>query len=326
MAKKTRKPWRSLGIILAVILLIVLIGPFLVPIQPTGGSATPQELADEDSLFVEVNGITVHYKSVGSGKPAIILLHGFGASLFSWREVMEPLTEIGMVIAYDRPAFGLTERPARGDWSGESPYSPEAQVELLIGLMDSLGIESAILVGNSAGGTVSLLTALTYPERVQALVLVDPAVYASGGGPEWLRWAFKTPQMMRLGPLFTRSLMTRGDELIQTAWYDPSKVTTEVIEGYRKPLQVADWDKALWEFTVASHPLGLEDRLSELSLPVLVVTGDSDRIVPTEDSVRLAGEIAGAHLVIFPQCGHVPQEECPDDFLEAVLNYLNTIQ
>ena len=318
---KRRKRSRSLGIVLLAFLAIILIGPLLIPIRPVGGSATPQELADEDSLFIEVNGITMHYKRMGSGEPTLILLHGFGASLFSWREVMEPMTEIGTVIAYDRPAFGLTERPMRGEWSGESPYSPEAQVDLLIGLMDALEIDAAILVGNSAGGTVAVLTALEHPERVEALVLVDPAIY-TGGSPGWTRWIFQTPQMRRVGPLVVRNFMARGDELIASAWYDPAKVTAEVIEGYRKPMALADWDKALWELTIASHALGLEQRLGELPLPVLVVTGDSDRFVPTEDSIRLASELPNAELVVFPQCGHVPQEECPDAFLDAVLAYL----
>ncbi len=319
--KIKHKRSRSLGIVLLAFLTIVLVGPFLIPIRPVGGSATPQELADEDSLFIDVDGLTIHYKSMGSGDPTMILLHGFGASLFSWREVMGLMTEIGTVIAYDRPAFGLTERPMRGEWSGESPYSPGAQVDLLIGLMDALEIERAILVGNSAGGTVAALTALAHPERVEALVLVDPAIY-TGGSPGWTRWIFQTPQMRRVGPLFVRNLMARGDELIASAWYDPAKVTPEVIEGYRKPMALANWDKALWELTIASYALGLEQRLGELTLPVLVATGDSDRFVPTEDSIRLASELPHAELVVFPQCGHVPQEECPDAFLVAVLAYL----
>ena len=94
---------------------------------------------------------------------------------------MEPFSQLGTVIAFDRPAFGLTERPL--EWEGQNPYSPEAQVELVIGLLDHFGVDQAILVGNSAGGTIAMQAALTYPERVSALVLVDPAVYNGGGAP-----------------------------------------------------------------------------------------------------------------------------------------------
>ena len=130
-----------------VILVILLVGPFLIPVPPLENTVTAESLADEDSQFIEVNGLNVHYKTYGTGEPVFILLHGFGASLFSWHEVTAPLAEYGTVIAYDRPAFGLTERPL--EWEGESPYSQDAQVELVIGLMDALGIEKATLVGNS---------------------------------------------------------------------------------------------------------------------------------------------------------------------------------
>ena len=128
---------------LVVLLLLVVVGPLLVPVPPLTDSLPAEALADEDSRFVQTNGLTVHYKTAGEGQPTFILLHGFGASLFSWREVMPALAAYGTVIAYDRPAFGLTERPL--EWDGENPYSPQAQVELVIGLMDQLNIEKAIL-------------------------------------------------------------------------------------------------------------------------------------------------------------------------------------
>jgi pimeloyl-ACP methyl ester carboxylesterase len=181
--------------------LLLLVGPFLVPVPNLEGLVSARSLADADSRFIEVNGLEVHYKQAGQGEPYIILLHGFGASQFSWREVMAPLAEVGTVIAYDRPAFGLTERPMAGDWQGESPYSTQSQVNLLFGLMDQLGFQKAILVGNSAGGTIATLATLQQPQRVQALVMVDAAIYGGGGSPAWARPLLHTPQLNRLGPL-----------------------------------------------------------------------------------------------------------------------------
>ncbi|NWF64018.1 MAG: alpha/beta hydrolase, partial [Chloroflexi bacterium] len=292
----------------------------LVPVPPLENTVPAEMLADEDSRFIEVNGIDVHYKTFGEGKPVFILLHGFGASLFSWREVTEPLSQFGTVIAYDRPAFGLTERPM--DWEGESPYSQKAQVELVIGLMDALGVEKATLVGNSAGGTISMLAALKYPERIEGLILVDPAVYAGGGAPAWVRPLLGTPQFNHIGPLFARQIQEQGDEFIKTAWHDPNKITPEIFAGYRKPLQANNWDKALWYLTVSSRESGLAERIIEFNLPVLVITGDDDRIVPTEQSIRLAKELPNANLVIIPQCGHLPHEECPAAFIQAVEDFL----
>jgi pimeloyl-ACP methyl ester carboxylesterase len=317
------KALKIIGIILAVLLLVLMVGPFLVPIPPPENTVPVETLADPDSRFVDVNGLTVHYKQYGQGEPALILLHGFGASTFSWREVAEPLGQFGTVIAFDRPAFGLTERPLPDAWqAGVNPYSPEAQVDLLFGLMDRLEIEQAILVGNSAGGTVSMNAALYRPERVTALVLVDPAVYAGGGSPPWVRPLLSLPQMDRVGPLLVRSISVRGMDMLDSAWHDTSLITDEIIEGYRRPLRAENWDAALWYLTRSSRASGLSERLNELEIPVLMVTGDNDRIVPTADSIRLAGEIAGAELVVFPRCGHVPQEECPQAFLDVLIPFI----
>jgi pimeloyl-ACP methyl ester carboxylesterase len=321
---KSKRILRTTGIVLTVLILIVLIGPFLVPVPPLENTVPAEQLADADSRFIEVNGINVHYKTFGQGELTFILLHGFGASVFSWREVTGPLSKYGTVIAYDRPAFGLTERLLK--WEGESPYSLQSQVNLVIVLMDKLNVKKAILVGNSAGGTVSLQVALQHPERVQALILVDAAVYAGGGAPAWVTPILKTPQLNHLGPLFARQLQAQGVEFIKTAWHDPSKITPETLDGYQKPLRVNNWDKALWFLTVASQESTLTQRLKELTLPVLVITGDDDRIVPTEQSIRLADELPNAILNVIPQSGHLSHEEHPDLFMQAVVEFLSTLK
>lgn len=321
---KSNKFLRTTGIILTVLVLIVLIGPFLIPVPPLENTVPVEQLVDADSKFDNVNGINIHYKTYGQGEPTFILLHGFGASVFSWREVVEPLAQYGTVIAYDRPAFGLTERPL--EWEGESPYGPQAQVDIVLGLMDELGVEKAILVGNSAGGTVSMQVALQHPERVEALILVDAAVYAGGGAPSWSRPILKTPQMNHVGPLIARQLQAQGVEFIKTAWHDPSKITQDIFDGYQKPLQIANWDKALWQLTVASEESGLVERLAEITMPTLVITGDDDRIVPTEQSLRLADELPNAELKVIAQSGHLPHEEKPVEFMQAVTEFLSTLK
>jgi pimeloyl-ACP methyl ester carboxylesterase len=318
-------PWILL-LMLGLLLVAVFVVPLLIPVPPLEDTVPPEQLADLDSRFVSVNDLTVHYKEQGDGGPALVLLHGFGASAFSWREVMAPLAELGRVVAFDRPAYGLTERPLPGEWEGQNPYSADAQVALTVGLMDALVIERAVLVGNSAGGTVAMRTALAHPERVTALVLVDPAVYGGGGMvPSWLRPLLNTPQMRRLGPLIARRIRSWGLDFARSAWHDPALITDEVWEGYLKPLRTQNWDRALWESTRAARPSDLPERLGELTMPVLVVTGDDDRIVPTERSVRLVGELPDADLVVIHNCGHVPHEECPDPFLEAVVPFLESL-
>jgi len=317
-----RQLLRIVLVLLALLLCLLAIAPFLIPVPPLEGTVAPEQLADADSRFLDVNGLRVHYKIAGQGEPTLVLLHGFGASIFSWREVMEPLAEVGTVIAFDRPAFGLTARPMPGEWSGENPYSPEAQAALTVALLDGLAVERALLVGHSAGGTIAVLTALRHPERVEALVLVDAAIYTEGGTPGWVRPLLLTPQMRRLGPLLVRSIARGGEAVIRIAWNDPDRIAPEMLSGYKKPLQAENWDRALWELVLASHPLGLDARLDRIRVPTLVITGDADRLVPASESVRLAAELPNAELVVIPDCGHVPHEERPRQFLRAVTDFL----
>jgi pimeloyl-ACP methyl ester carboxylesterase len=316
---------RRLFLLFFVLIIVLLIGPFFLSIPALENTKPEDELVDSDSEFIKIGGLDVHYKRRGDGEPVIILLHGYGASTFSWRNVIDPLGGYGKVIAYDRPAFGLTERPLPGDWQGESPYSLSSQSSLLIALMDKMKIKKAILIGNSAGGTVALNTALKYPDRVQGLVLVDAAIYADKKKPQWQQFIMKLPQFRRIGPLMVRSIEKKADDQVRSAWHDPDKVTPKILEGYRKPLQANNWDKALWEYTIVSGASNLENRLGEVSVPVLVISGDDDQIIPLDDSLRLAQSIPGARAKVMYACGHVPQEECPDQFMTAVGDFIDQV-
>lgn len=310
---------------LLVIVLAFVVVPLVIPVPPLERTVPAEELADPDSRFVQVNGLQVHYKMQGAGAPALVLLHGFGASTFSFEAVMPSLAELGTIIAFDRPAFGLTERPTVAEWGDQNPYTIEAQSDLTVELLERFGLTEAVLVGHSAGGSVAVVTALRHPARVKALVLVGAAVY-EGGTPGWLGPLLRTPRMRRLGPLIARRFARTGSELLVRAWHDPSRISPATAEGYEKPLRAQGWDKALWELVMASQPLELAERLREVRVPVLVLTGDSDRIVPPEQSARLAAELANARLVTIADCGHLPQEERPEEFLEAVAAFLEELQ
>lgn len=285
----------------------------------------PQQLADQDSQFLEVGGLCVHLKRRGHGSPALVLLHGFGAGVFSWREVLAPLSRRHAVVAFGRPGFGLTERPLPGEWRGPNPYSPDAQAQLTVELLDRLGIREAVLVGHSAGGTIAALVALRYPQRVRGLVLESTPIYGDAGPPRWLRQLLRRIRLRRVGPWLLRTFKAWGVAALQRAWHDPSRLTPEIIAGYTRPLRVKNWDRALWEFTLASRPLALETRLREIRVPTLVITGDDDQLVDPAESVRLAADLPHARLVIVPECGHIPHEERPAAFLAAVADFMQRL-
>lgn len=307
--------------IATLVAILVFVVPWLIPVPPLRGTLPPERLKDPDSLLIDIDGLTVHYKTRGTGQPMFVLLHGFGVSTFSWREVMEPMSSYGTVIAFDRPAFGLTERPLREEWTHGNPYTTDAQVRLTLRLMDRLGIDRAVLVGNSAGGTIAVMTALAAPDRVASLILVSPAIYETGG-PSWITAVAAWPQARRIGPLLVRLVAKQLERALPSAWHDPSKITPEVMDGYEKPFLADNWDRAFWEFAVAGRRSGLDKQIGSLTVPTLVVAGDDDRWVPTEESVRLSREMPNATLAVIPACGHVPQEECPDAFMEAVSSFL----
>ena len=314
-------------IFFVVVLLSAAILPLIYPI-PELETVPPQKLAQPGDKFAEVDGVNLRYTETGTAPPTLLLLHDFGSSVFSWRKVTGALGEQARVIAFDRPGFGLSERPAvaPGETGVQNPYTPEAQVALSVGLLDKLGVKKAVLIGNSAGGAVAVNFALTYPERVAGLVLVDPALQ-SGGPPALIRSLYNTPQGRRIGPYLMRPFGgDAGLEQLRRAYADPSRLSDADIAGYRRPLKADGWDRALWEITKANKPGDLFSRLGELKVPTLVVSGAKDNLIPVEQSQKAAADIDGAAINVLPDCGHLPQEECPQKFLAVVTPWLNTLQ
>jgi pimeloyl-ACP methyl ester carboxylesterase len=315
-------------VILGSIAALVMVGPFLVPVE-SSGTLTKEEAAEElwqgQSKFVEIVNHEVHYVEAGdpSSDRLILLAHGFGASAFSYRDVLEPLGEYGHVIAYDRAAFGFTERPT--SWEGMNPYSAQGQLEVIDQLVEIFGAgKEVFLVGHSAGGALAAGYALEHQDKLKGLVLYAPAVYGSGGTPDWLSWIYDIPQLDHLGPLAVSSIATSGLQLLDRSYNDPSQITEQTLAGYTAPLKIKGWERAFWEFNKAPRSLGVAERVAEIKLPTLVLTGDNDQVVPTENSVRLAGELPDAELAIIKQTGHLPNEEKPAEFASIIIRFIES--
>jgi len=320
-------PWR---IILAILVLILLFGPFLVPVN-SSGTLSHREVAGADASFIPALGIDIHYQRrayQGSSDkpPLILLLHGFGASTYSWRDVLAPLSAYGEVIAYDRPGFGFTERPT--SWPGTNPYGLEGQVQIIDAFIEQFADQQrkVVLIGHSAGGTLAAEFALRNPDAVDALVLVAPAILAGGGSRGgWLTALAKIPQINRLGPLLVGRIASSGQTLLMRSWYDQSKITDEIIDGYTAPLAIAGWEKAFWEFSQADQNYRVRQDIAQLQHPVILISGDTDLVVATNDTVRLSDMITDNQLSILPVTGHLPQEEAPLLFLQAISDGWTTL-
>lgn len=317
---------KSGKIILGSLLALVLVGPFLIPVGTSGtldNRAAAAQLWGDESKFVDALDHQVHY--VESGSPdsdrLIVLLHGFGASALTWRPILEPLGEFGHVIAYDRAAFGFTDRPI--SWVGLDPYSAAGQLAVLDSLIKQFGQgKTVVLVGHSAGGSLAMAYALDHPGAVTSLVLEAPAVYESGGSPDWLKLLYGIPQLDHVGPLLVSSIAESGLSVLDQSYYDTSQITQDVRDSYTAPLRIQGWERGFWEFNKSDRELNLINRLGALKLPTLIITGDSDQIVATDSSIRLAGELQDADLLVIPKAGHLPNEEKPKEFLNALIGFL----
>jgi pimeloyl-ACP methyl ester carboxylesterase len=308
-----------------VVLALLLIVPFLIPVE-TSGTRTYKEVAGSGATFATAQGIEIFYEKTDfvcqegkdcSNPPVIFLMHGFGANTFSFRELIEPLSRLGDVIAYDRPGFGLTERPS--SWEGENPYGSVGQDLILDELIERFASgRDVILVGHSAGGTLAAQYVVDNKDAIKGLILISPSILSTGGSPAWLNWIYSIPQLDHLGPLLVSSIASSGMDLLNESWFNPALITDEIKAGYREPLDVIGWEGGFWEFNRAPRVFDIKDRLAEITIPTLLITGDTDTVVATKDTEALAGMIENSVLFVIPQSGHLAQEETPDDTMKAI--------
>jgi pimeloyl-ACP methyl ester carboxylesterase len=323
---------KILSRVLLGLLIAALIVPFLIPVE-TSGTKTYQEAAGSAASFAKAQGIDIYtdvtafdcQKDIDCDDPPVfILLHGFGANTFSYRFVTEPLSAYGDVIAYDRPGFGFTQRPT--SWEGENPYGSAGNDLILDELIAKYaGNREVFLVGHSAGGTQAAQYVVDNPGAVTGLILISPAILTTAGSPSGFNWIFSIPQLDHLGPLLVSSIASSGMDLLDRSWFDKSKISDEIKAGYRAPLEIIGWEEGFWEFNRAPRTFDVKDRLSEITIPTLLITGDTDVVVATADTEALATMIDGSALVVIPRSGHLAQEENPLETMQAIEDYWNSL-
>lgn len=310
-----------LGLLIA--LLFVAFGlPYLLPLNGPA-PVDPATLMDANGAFVQADDTRLYYQTAGSGGVPIVLVHGFGASSFSWRENLQPIAASGYTVyAPDLRGFGLSDK----SWDGSMAH--ERQADRLKAFMDALGIERAVLAGNSMGGNIIAHFALKYPDRVRALILVDAAIYTGAPNAGIVSTLLQVPPLRRWGQHALRFLLgddTRNADTIKSAWYDGSKVTPDILIGYRRALLTPDWDLGLLALARDSGQNDISGRLGEISAPTLIVWGAHDTWINPDNGPRLQQAIAGADLQVIPNAGHVPHEEQPAEFNRLVLEFLDSV-
>jgi pimeloyl-ACP methyl ester carboxylesterase len=268
------------------------------------------------SRYVDVEGIRLHYLEAGAGEP-VLLLHGWPTSSFLYRNVIGKVAEQHRAIAPDLPGFGQSDKPL------DASYSFRFHAKILDGLLAALNVDTTGLVVHDLGGPIGLYWACHRPERIRKLALLNTVVY---------------PQASWAVVLFVVSCRVPGlRSLLTSPWglkaamrigvSDRQRVTEEVVRGVQAPFTTWDARRALLKAGYGLHPKGfkeIEQRLPSLRVPVRVIYGERDWILPdvARTMRRVARDLPQAEVTALPDCGHFLQEERPDEIGRMLAEFL----
>jgi len=268
----------------------------------------------EYSHFADIDGVRIHYQEKGTGTP-LLLLHGFTSSTYSWKDVFEPLSKTFRVIAVDFKGFGFSGKP-------DGDYSSRAQATLIAHLLDYLKIDQAWLCGNSMGGEIALNVALLNPQRVAGLILIDSGGVEVPGSGSLAPGYLLIPVVGRV----LTALSLTSDKLVrqglEKSFFDHAKVTDERVANYYRPLQTRAGQLAALRARTQAADFSIEQDLSRINVPTLIIWGAQDGIIPLEAGVKMSKLIRNSKLVILDSCGHLPQEEMPARVVDEVMSYI----
>lgn len=274
--------------------------------------------ATPPSTWIEVAGLRVHLRDEGPrGDPhPLVLLHGTSASLHTWDGWAAALVAQRRVVRFDLPGFGLT-----GPLPPSGRYDFETYVSVVLGVLDHLGIERAVVAGNSFGGNVAWELAAAAPARVQALVLVDSAGFPPSATsiPLGFRLA-RTPVLRDLMEyVLPRGVVTTS---LRNVYGDPRRVTPELVDRYYELTLRAGNRRALPR-RLTEAPAGARTHLlAQVRAPTLILWGELDRLIPPSDAHLFTRALPGAELHLLPGLGHVPHEEDPATTVPLVQAFL----
>jgi pimeloyl-ACP methyl ester carboxylesterase len=273
---------------------------------------------------ISIQTVLVHdqriaYLDVGAGPP-VILIHGFGGSMWQWEQQQHTLSQHFRVLTLDLPGAGLSDKP-------EIDYRPDQMLDFFVGFMDAVNIPQATLVGNSMGAGLAIGMALAHPTRVAKLVLID-------GLPQHVMEKLTSPSVRRaietsapswlvsFGNMLFGGLMT--ESVLREIVHDQALLTPAVIErsnrnrqrpGLIKPLMTVRENLPLWES-------GFAARVGEITHPTLVIWGEEDRVFPIAVGDELHQTIKGSRFIRIPKAGHIPQWERPDLVNQALITFI----
>jgi len=276
------------------------------------------EFTNEQSQFIEVDEINVHFRDVGEGFP-IVLIHGTAASLHTWDAWTDELKKTNRVIRMDLPAFGITGPNKNAD------YSIEAYTTFLHSFLEKLKLEKFHLAGNSLGGNIAWNYTADYPSKVEKLILVDASGLPTNKSQPAIFKMAKTPILNSLFLYITPRFLIKKN--IEEVYEDDSKITDELINRYHKmALRVGNRkafiDRAKTDFKLDTQ-VNLE-KLKSIQTPTLLIWGAKDLWIPIANGIRMNEILVNSKLEVLENSGHVPMEENPRESLKLMNDFLFT--
>jgi pimeloyl-ACP methyl ester carboxylesterase len=244
--------------------------------------------------------------------PAVVLLHGFGSSLQTWDVWAKGLATTHRVVRIDLPGSGLSPPDPAHD------YRDERSLDMLMALMDSLGLQRTSLVGHSMGGRIAWTFAAKFPERVDKLVLVAPDGFASFGF-EYGKPMDVPATLGLMRHVLPKPLLRMN---LQSAYARPEALSEAVTTRYHDLILAPGARQAMLDRlrqTVLQEPVPL---LRQIKAPTLLVWGEADAMIPLSNAQDYLQALQSSRLVSWPQVGHLPQEEAAELSLQAVTEFL----
>lgn len=275
---------------------------------------------DWELRFQVVDGARVRYAVAGDG-PAVVLVHGLGACLACWWENIGPLSRHFRVYALDMPAHGESE-PLPG-----VDHDAVKSARFLTHFLDAVSAPRASLVGNSAGGLVTAMCAVHYPERVERLVLVD-----SVGLGRPVSWFLRIASLPLVGKLLHLRALPSYDVVIKELFYRPrtfdEALASELLRSrnsHSTRSVVVQIIQSGINLLGVRREMRILDRLAQVKAPTLIVWGREDRILPVSHAHEAARALPQARVEVFPECGHWPQMEKAEQFNRLMVEFLTPV-
>ena len=269
------------------------------------------------SSFIPVEGMQVHIRDEGprDDPTPLVLLHGTSASLHTWDGWVGVLARQRRVIRFDLPGFGLTG-PAP-----DNNYSLERYTRFVVATLDTMKIGRFVLGGNSLGGQIAWATALTYPQRVERLILVDAAGYPFES--ESVPIGFRIARLSGINRLM-ETILPRAmiESSVKNVYGNPALVSSDIIDRYYDLTRREGNRRALAQRFEQMKSGEWADRIPNLTMPTLILWGALDRLIPLENGRHFHLDLSGSQLKVFDGLGHVPQEEDPMRTADAVMNFI----